>query len=251
MGLGTWIGVAVIGFSVGFISGMFGKGGSAIATPMLYAVGVPAFVAVGSPLPASIPSTLLSYSSYHEQKLLDRRVFRLCCYWGIPATVIGAVATHWISGTALVRTTDVIIILLGARFLLGPTRLRKDNADHRTALVIAIVAVIVGVISGLLANSGGFLLAPLFMEVLDMKVKPALATSLLLSAILAIPGSVVHAALGHVNWWVVLVFAVTSLPLARLGARVAIQTGAAKLERIYGAAIAVLGVASLFVGRIG
>src|SRR2546427_6865736 len=55
-----WLGVAAIGLLVGFLSGLFGKGGSAIATPLLHALGVPAIVAVAAPLPATIPSTLVA-----------------------------------------------------------------------------------------------------------------------------------------------------------------------------------------------
>ena len=45
---------------VGFLSGAFGKGGSAIATPLLHLLGVPAMVAIASPLPATIPSSWLA-----------------------------------------------------------------------------------------------------------------------------------------------------------------------------------------------
>ena len=43
------LGAASIGVAVGFLGGMFGKGGSAIATPLLHAVGIPAIIAVASP----------------------------------------------------------------------------------------------------------------------------------------------------------------------------------------------------------
>ena len=39
------LGVMLIGLGVGFLSGAFGKGGSAISTPLLHLVGVPAIAA--------------------------------------------------------------------------------------------------------------------------------------------------------------------------------------------------------------
>jgi len=72
---------------------------------------------------------------------------------------------------------------------------------------LALVAVIVGVSAGLLANSGGFLLAPLMMTVVRLPIRQALATSLAVSAVLAVPGTIVHAALGHIDWTLVAVFA--------------------------------------------
>ena len=102
-----------------------------------------------------------------------------------------------------------------------------------------------GLAAGLLANSGGFLLAPLFITVLRLPVKPALGTSLVVAAALAVPGSLVHLALGHLDWRVVLVFGLGSIPLSSLGARIALRVDAARLERFYGAALLVFGVGFL------
>ena len=52
------------GVAIGFLGGLFGKGGSAIATPLLSLLGFPGFVAVASPLPAAIPSTLVASAEY-------------------------------------------------------------------------------------------------------------------------------------------------------------------------------------------
>ena len=54
-GVVLWLEIALIGLGIGFLGGLFGKGGSAVATPLLYLVGVPAIAAVASPLPATIP----------------------------------------------------------------------------------------------------------------------------------------------------------------------------------------------------
>lgn len=151
---------------------------------------------------------------YWKARLIDWRVVRWSFAFGIPATIIGAVATRWIGGSILVTITDGILV-------------------------------IVGLISGLLANSGGFLLAPLYVAVLRLPIKAALASSLAVAAVLAVPGTIVHAALSHIDWALVAVFAATSVPLSFLGARVALRTDPARLERLYGAAISLLGIVFL------
>ena len=113
--------------------------------------------------------------------------------------------------------------------------------------MLALVAVIVGISAGLLANSGGFLLAPLMMTVVKLPIRPALATSLAVSAVLAIPDTIVHAALGHIDWTLVAVFAATSVPLSFAGARVALRIDAHRLERLYGAVLIILGATFLVV----
>src|SRR6476469_5208611 len=102
------LGVALIGLGIGFVSGAFGKGGSALATPLLHLVGVPAIMAIASPLPATIPSTLLAGRAYARAGDVDRRILRLGLPIGLPATIIGALLTRWIPGGPLVIVTDVV-----------------------------------------------------------------------------------------------------------------------------------------------
>jgi uncharacterized membrane protein YfcA len=235
--------VLLTGAGVGFLGGLLGKGGSAIATPLLAAVGVPPMVAVAAPLPATVPSTLVAADEYRRRGLLDREVLRWSILAGLPATVIGALVTRWISGEALVYLTDAIIVVLGIRLLTraadAVSAADMDPVAERRRTIA--VAVVVGLAAGLLANSGGFLLAPLFITVLGIPVKPALGTSLAVAAALAVPGTAVHFALGHLDWVIVLVFGLGSIPLSRLGARVALRIDAHKLERFYGAALVLLG----------
>jgi uncharacterized membrane protein YfcA len=103
----------------------------------------------------------------------------------------------------------------------------------------------VGLAAGLLANSGGFLLAPLYLAVLRLPIRPAFGTSLIVSCILAVPGTLVHAALGQVDWTLVLWFGVASVPLSAVGARVGLRSDPARLERVYGAVLATLGISLL------
>jgi uncharacterized membrane protein YfcA len=238
---------ALIGLGVGFLGGLFGKGGSAVATPLLALAGVPAIAAVASPLPATIPSTLAASRAYARQHLADLTVVRWSVAFGVPATIAGSIATRWIGGSALVAATDAVLIGIGLRFAL-PHRKRathRGDTPRRHPALLAAVAVTVGVASGLLANSGGFLLAPLYVTVLRMPIKRAFATSLLVASVLAVPGSLTHIALGHMDWAVVGVMAVTSVPLAFVGARVALRTEPERLERLYGAGLAVLGMVFL------
>src|SRR3954449_3367866 len=102
----TLLGAALIGLAIGFLGGLFGKGGSAIATPLLHMIGVPAIAAVASPLPATIPSTLAASRAYAEERMVDGTVVRWTIAFGVPATLAGSIATRWIGGSALVAATD-------------------------------------------------------------------------------------------------------------------------------------------------
>jgi uncharacterized membrane protein YfcA len=103
----------------------------------------------------------------------------------------------------------------------------------------------VGLLAGLLANAGGFLLVPLYLAALRLPIKTALSCSLAVAAVLALPGTLVHAALGHIDWAVTIVFGAASIPLSSLGARTALRLDSAHLERLYGAGLFALGAALL------
>lgn len=309
MPLTTLLVVLLVGAATGFLGGLFGKGGSALATPVLAALGIPAIVAVASPLPATVPGTVLAARQYHRQGLVDRRVLTWSVAVGLPATLVGALVTRWVDAESLVVGTELLVIGLGIAILVGAGRARVGRIDRSsgepggdatggaigagpdgvvvdltagpapagpggggavetvvadvevvaetgpagpagapaTATVVAVAAV-VGLVAGLLANSGGFLLAPLFLVALRMPVRRSLGTSLAVSAALAIPGTVAHAAMGHIDWLLVLVFGLASVPLSTVGARTALRIDPRRLEVGFGAALVVLATVLLVWG---
>jgi len=245
----------VIGVLVGFLGGLFGKGGSAVATPLLSLIGYPGFVAVAAPLPATIPGTLIASAGYWRARLLDWQIVWWSIAVGIPATILGSFLTKYTGARPLLIVTGLMVLGFGLSFLFLP----REHGFEGTALDSAgtsrpsnwrlrlvLVAAGVGLISGLLANSGGFLLAPSYSRFLSLPIKKSFACSLAVSAVLALPGTLVHAYLGHISWSVTAVLALGSVPFSYLGARVAIGTRASRLERWYGVALTALGVFFLF-----
>ena len=169
MSLNVLLGAVCIGMAVGFLSGAFGKGGSAVATPLLHLLGVPAIVAIASPLPATIPSSLLASRVYAGAGNVDRRVVRVGLPIGLVLTLVGATLTKWVPGGPLVVATDVLVLACAIRILTGRRAVTTDRPEQATVVRIVAVVGAVGLVSGLLGNSGGFLLAPLFMSVLGLK----------------------------------------------------------------------------------
>ena len=233
----------LIGLGVGFLGGLFGKGGSAVATPLLQLAGVPAFFAVASPLPATIPGTLVASLAYLKEGLYDREVVFWSVLLGLPATVLGAFASKAVGGAGLLLLSNVVVAGLGLSFLVHPaSRGGEPGLEPGTKRGLsALVGVLVGFLAGLLANAGGFLLAPLYVRVLRLPLKTAFACSLVASAILAVPGTLVHVALGHVSWWIVLVFGLGSVPLSYAGARMAVRMNPKVLEPVFGIALLAIG----------
>jgi uncharacterized protein len=244
-------GAFVIGVVVGFLGGMFGKGGSAIATPLLSLIGYPGFIAVASPLPATIPGSLIASGEYWESRLLDWQIVWWSVGVGVPATILGSFLTKFTGARVLLILTGVMILGFGLSFLVWPEEGKRSPSSSAIAQAedfpahwqarLALIAAFVGIVSGLLANAGGFLLAPAYARFLKQPLKKSFACSLAVSAVLAVPGTIVHAYLGHISWVVTGLVALGSAPLSYVGAKIAIRTKASRLERIYGIVLTALG----------
>lgn len=240
--------ITFIGVLVGFFSGMFGKGGSAIGTPLLQLIGVPAFYAVASPLPAAIPGTLIAAFAYLRTGYFEKRIVFWGILAGVPATVVGSLLSPYIGGTNLLALSNLLLIAMGASYFFP--RLTKSSATNsetprsprKEIFLNILIATIAGLISGALANAGGFLLAPLYNKVLKLPLKSAFSCSLLISCVLAIPGTITHMELGHIDWTVVTAFGIGSVPLSYLGARTAIRMPITKLEHLFGIVLTIIGV---------
>lgn len=227
---------AAIGAVVGFASGLFGIGGSLIATPLLRAiVGLSPFLALASPFPSIIPSAASGSYVYAKQKLLDMRVAWITLAAGFPSVVIGSYSTQLISGNALMIVTGIFLVLVGGTFIVRGWLLRADIHEYNPATGrIIIIAIFAGLVAGFLAIGGGIVFVPAYVRLLRMPLKRAIATSLFCVGCFAIPGTIIHASLGHIDWVVALIMAVTVIPVSNLGARVAVTLRSQTLERIYG-----------------
>ncbi|HLJ23728.1 MAG TPA: sulfite exporter TauE/SafE family protein [Candidatus Acidoferrales bacterium] len=249
------LGAFAIGIVIGFLGGLFGKGGSAIATPLLSLIGFPGFIAVASPLPATIPGTLIASAEYWESRLLDWEIVWWSIAVGVPATILGSLFTKFTGARILLMLTGFLVLGFGLSFLFLPRENRAEAVlpqsswEARPAfwrLRLVLIAIAVGIISGLLANAGGFLLAPAYARFLRQPLKKSFACSLAVSAALAVPGTVVHAYLGHISWAVAGLVALGSVPFSYLGARVAIRSKSSTLERVYGIVLTGLGAFFLY-----
>ena len=233
--------ILLVGLAAGAVFGLFGAGGSALATPVLALVGVPGVIAVATPLPALLPASLAGAHRYLRSGNLDRRVAALAVLGGLPGTIVGALASSLVRGSWLVLLSGGLLLVVGVRVLL------PDPVGHgercaarreRTAVVV-VVAFGVGLLTGLLANGGGFLLVPAFVLLLGLSTAMASGTSMVAVGFLAVPTLLVHWRLGHIDWAIALVFGLGVLPGSLLGARAAERLPAERTRAAFGVLLVV------------
>jgi uncharacterized membrane protein YfcA len=238
------VSVTLTGLGIGLLYGAFGAGGSAFATPVLALLGVPPAIAVASPLPATLPAALAGALSYVRSGELDWSVFRRAVAGGLPAAVLGGLVSRLIGGPALLALSGLMLAVIGVR-MIRPVRIGAGTAavvPKRSPMAVVAMAACVGFLTGLLANSGGFLLVPFFVVVLGLGMRRSAGTSLLTAAALSVPTLITHWALGHIDWTVSLFFALGLVPAAALSGRLAQRLPGRAVQQAFGAVLTVFGV---------
>jgi uncharacterized membrane protein YfcA len=241
--------ILLVGVAAGTVFGLFGAGGSAFATPMLALAGVPGVLAIATPLPALLPASIAGAHRYLRAGNLDRRVAALAVLGGVPGTVVGALASSQVSGSWLVLLSGALLLVVGARVLLPDPVGHGDRRTvrrERTATVVAL-AFAVGLLTGLLANGGGFLLVPAFVVLLGLSAAVASGTSMVAVGFLAVPTLLVHWQLGHIDWRLAIIFGLGVLPGSLLGARAAERVPADRARQAFGVLLVVF--ATWFLAR--
>lgn len=220
------------GLVAGVLSGLFGVGGALVTTPIVRLVlGRPELVAVGTPLAVVVPTALAGLVGHLRQGTVDLRAGLLLGVAGSPFAVAGAFGARAIGGGPVLVATAVILGYVALRMWMG--RDTDPNRNPTTAPVtslrleqhekwrLAAVGAVAGAASGLMGLGGGFVMVPALAHWSGYPMARAAGTSLIAIGILAIPGAIAHAALGHVEPAVALALAVGVVPGALIGARLA------------------------------
>ena len=239
----------VIGVVAGVLSGLFGVGGGIITTPAIQELlGGSPYIAVGTPLPVAIPTALVGGYTYARAHEVSWRAVRFAAIPGIVGAAAGAWLTSLIDPHWLLLVTAVLIGWQAVR-IGRSARYRIRERGTTPGWQYALLGGFTGLVSGLLGVGGGIVFVPCVTTMLGMPLKRALGTSLVLIAVIAIPGTIVHAALGHIDWEIAFVLVLGVIPGARIGASIALGTRERTLRLLVGSFLflvaAVYGVAEV------
>jgi uncharacterized membrane protein YfcA len=241
----------VLGVLTGVLSAAFGVGGATLSTPGVRLLGVSALEAVGTTLPAILPSAAAGTARYWRAGQVNWPVVAATAPAGAVAAVVGSLLTHEVPGNGhwLMVATAGLLGLTAVRITQaaapeGEAEEEDGGAQAPRQGLAAHLAIGTGggLLSGLLGVGGGIVLLPGFLQVLRLPTKQAVATSLACVGILAVPGTIAHAYLGDINWRFALLLAVGVVPGAGLGAAAALRASDRRLRLAVAAFMGVLAV---------
>jgi uncharacterized membrane protein YfcA len=229
-----------LGFATGVLSGLFGVGGGVISQPGMRLLGLEPLIVIGTALPVIIPGAASGSVRYAREGLIRWSAVAGTVPVGLGAAVVGSVAAERVPG-------DGHLLQLATAGLLGLSSFRMGRAPaplppeepraetdapeapagapegEPTVARYASIGLVAGALSGLLGIGGGVIMVPSFVQFARMEVKSAIATSLVCVGAFAIPGTITHALLGHIDWRVAVALVIGAIPGARCGASLAIR----------------------------
>jgi uncharacterized protein len=238
--------VLIAGFFTGLLSGMFGVGGAVVSTPAIRALGATPVEAIGSTLPSIIPSAISGSLRYHREGLIHLRVVLWTALVGCGAAVVGALLVDLVPGNGHLLMILTAALLALTAYRTGRSPKRPDPADAEELPPsedpdfvdaepprdvarmewwrLGAIGLAAGLLSGLLGVGGGILMVPAFVSWVRLPIKEAVGCSLACVGILAVPGTITHTLLGHIDWAFALPLCVAVIPGARVGAHLAIRS---------------------------
>lgn len=219
-----------VGVATGFLSGLLGIGGGLVSTPAIrLLLGYPALIAVGTPLAVIVPTTVTGAWEYTRRGNVDLRVALTVGAVGALAAVAGAALTGYVGGSVVLVLTALVILHAAWRlaFAAGspPTAARVRRGG------VGLVGILAGLFSGFFGLGGGVIIIPGLIGRMGMPIRKAVGTSLVAISVIALPGIVVHARLGNIDWLLAALLAAGVVPGAWIGARIAHRTGEPALRR--------------------
>jgi uncharacterized membrane protein YfcA len=212
----------LVGFGAGILAGLFGVGGGTVTTPAVHVLlGGTALQAIATPLRVIVPTSLGGAYTSHRAGEVSWRAAKCASPPGMVGAAIGAALSDVVNPHWLLLLTAVLLAWTAWQVVSG----RRGAARERGATPgwhYGAVGLVAGFVSGLLGLGGGIVMVPALTTLLGMPLKRALGTSLVVISALVVPGTIVHWALGHIDWAIFLVLAVGVAPGARIGAKIAL-----------------------------
>lgn len=268
-------GSVAVGLAIGILSGLLGVGGGTVLVPvfrLLY--GMPAIAATATSLFTIIPTSLSGVVTHVRNKTC---VLPLGLSAGLGGALMSPVGV-WLASMspewAIMAAAAAVIAYSSVTMFRKAAKLWRlqagdaasasgDAADaasekassrlpsrRRLVGVGLAIGLAAGVVSGYVGVGGGFVMVPLFMQILGTPLKLTSGTSLVAVTILAIPAAVMQALLGNIDWVAGIMVSVGAIPGAIIGSKLIARVPELALRLTFGIFLLVAAVL-LVVNQLG
>lgn len=204
----------LFGALVGFSLGLTGGGGAIFAVPLLvYGLGVPAREAVGVSLLTVGTTALVGFVQRARKGLVEFPTGLLFALAGMLCAPVGALLADRLPEAVLLGLFAMLMLVIAVRMWrkaadstfsmpiiteddAGPTCRRDPQGKLRLtsqcAMLLGLIGLGAGVLSGLFGVGGGFIIVPALVMFSGMGMQRAIGTSLLVITLISASGTASH-----------------------------------------------------------
>lgn len=245
--------LALTGIAVGFGQGFLGVGGSFIMVPVVYwlftAMGISPDIAIklafGSSLFVVFPTAISGVLTHMRKGAVWWKAGIILGMCGTIGAITGSTIASQFLTVGILKPTFGLAVALGAIWMVRGKlpEVAEDLKEKPTIWVCW--GFPIGVISGLLGIGGGIIMVPVMAMGLKLSMHRAVGTSLAMMIFTSFGGVIGYLinglsvpdlppfSLGYVNIPVWACLALTSIPVAQIGARTAHRLPATQLRYIF------------------
>ena len=262
------------GALVGFSLGLTGGGGAIFAVPLLvYGLGVPAREAVGVSLLTVGATSLVGFVQRARSKMVEFPTGLLFAVAGMIGAPVGALLADRIPEALLLGLFGALMLVIALRMWRkagdsaarlpiimdsnvmdddgGPTCRRdpegKLHLTSRCAMLLGVVGLGAGVLSGLFGVGGGFIIVPALVVFSGMGMQRAIGTSLLVITLISAAGTASHLLAGKdLTLFTAGVFTIGSVAGLFAGSSLAQRLAGPTLQKVFAIAIVLVALYVLF-----
>lgn len=213
----------ISGAVVGALLGLFGGGGSVLATPLLlYVVGIrDPHVAIGTSAAAVAVNAAINLLGHGRGGRVKWPCATVFAGAGLLGSFLGSSLAKAVDGQRLLLFFAAAMAAIALSMLRRPKSAGDPDVHINMALMmkLAPLGVLTGLAAGFFGIGGGFLIVPGLMAATGMTLANAAASSLLSVSVFGAATSLNYAVSGQVNWPIALLFILGGLGGGALGVR--------------------------------
>ncbi|KGR90661.1 membrane protein [Ureibacillus massiliensis 4400831 = CIP 108448 = CCUG 49529] len=219
----------LIGFIGSFLSGMLGIGGAIVKYPMLLMIpplfgfhGLTAHEVSGISALDVLFVSIAGVIGFRKGEYLNKPLIIIMGIFSLIGTLIGSIESQHLSEQQ-VNIVYGILALLAAIMMFIPKKendcIPLDKVTFNKPLA-GILAFTVGIGAGIVGAGGGFLLIPILLLILRIPTRMTIASSLAITFISSIAGSIGKLTTGQVEYLPAVVVIIAGIVAAPIGAKI-------------------------------
>ena len=225
--------VANTGFAAGVLGSMIGLGGGIVVVPVLTFFGFSPQLAASNSLFAAFSNAIASTASYARQKRIEYSLGLKLGLLSIPGTILGALISADIT-SSMFKLLFGTVLVASSVYIFSKRKMEPTayNLSKRIMVLAVAASFFAGIISSLFGIGGGIVFVPLMAIVIGLSMKLAAPTSQFILIFASASGMIVHAILGHADFYQALLLAGGAFVGGFVGSRLSLEVEETKLKII-------------------